>query len=227
MYDYTTTIGNVGKIFCNICQRETNHELVYLHKKEFDKVNFGRLPMSLALGNHDKHRFFEVHSVWHCRGCEAITYKTYDAWTNQRTGETIESGQAFYPNRIAVVPRNFNKLNYKLESLYIQIVENYNQKSFLLCSIGLRTLLEGVCVDKGIKGQNLANSIQKLGENQLPSHIAEKLHAFRFIGNKAAHELVAPPSNELCLAIEVVGDLLNFMYEIDEKLNDLSKNNKK
>ena len=43
------------------------------------------------------------------------------------------------------------------------------------------------------------------------------------MGNVAAHELEAPNREDLKLAIEVIEDLLNFLYELDYKAQQLKK----
>jgi hypothetical protein len=76
--------------------------------------------------------------------------------------------------------------------------------------------LEGICAEKGIEGRNLHTKIDGL-KVYLPANIVDSLHRFRFVGNEAAHELQAPTEAELRLAIEVMEDLLNFLYELDYK----------
>jgi hypothetical protein len=49
------------------------------------------------------------------------------------------------------------------------------------------------------------------------------------MGNKAIHELAAPKSEELALAISIIEDLLNFLYELDYKasrLREMRRTNK-
>lgn len=57
----------------------------------------------------------------------------------------------------------------------------------------------------------------------LPVNIVRNLHGFRFIGNRAVHELEAPDKSELGLAIDVIEDLLNFLYSLDYKASILGK----
>jgi len=97
----------------------------------------------------------------------------------------------------------------------------YNEQAPILCTAGLRALLEGICQDKRIKGRNLKAKIDGL-KAILPSrNIIRNLHHFRFMGNDAVHELAAPKPNELALAIGVIEDLLNFLYEMDYKASQL------
>ena len=135
-------------------------------------------------------------------------------------------GSQFYPKRAAadLSPKKFQKLDKKLSSIYREIIKAYNGGIPLLCSGGLRALLEGVCASKGIKGKTLEEKIEGL-QRVLPKNIVTNLHSFRFIGNKAMHELNPPSPDNLRLAIEVIEDLLNFLYELDDKTSQLAQNN--
>jgi hypothetical protein len=82
--------------------------------------------------------------------------------------------------------------------------------------------LEGVCSDKGIPGANLEKKIDGM-KTLLPENIVKNLHEFRFIGNKAVHELEAPASHELSAALDVIEDILNFLYALDYKASLLAR----
>jgi len=49
------------------------------------------------------------------------------------------------------------------------------------------------------------------------------LHGLRFIGNDAVHELEAPNDRTLQVALDVVEDILNFLYALDYKASMLDK----
>jgi hypothetical protein len=56
----------------------------------------------------------------------------------------------------------------------------------------------------------------------LPSlNLIETLHAFRFAGNDAAHELEALTRDDARTAIEVMEALLNFLYDLDYKASQM------
>ena len=86
----------------------------------------------------------------------------------------------------------------------------------------MRSLLEAICADLKIQGATLEVKVTGL-ESFLPKNIVENLHSFRFIGNKAMHELESPSRDDLHLAIEIVEDLPNFLYERDDKAGQLAK----
>ena len=110
-----------------------------------------------------------------------------------------------------------------LDSLYIEVVRSLNVRNFILCAGGIRALLEGICVDKGItKGlnkegrtvRNLEGKINGLTDF-VPLGIVKNLHGLRFLGNQALHELEIPDESELRLALNVVEDILNIVYDFD------------
>ena len=213
-------IGTKQKLFCNYCKNETHHELKSSHTSEHEEIEHdekGR-PIPLFLWT-SKYRF------WVCCGCDTATLE--EVWTasgmlDNKGNELWESN--YYPKRKHAdhAKKHFQKLSNKLSDIYKEIIESFNASLKISCAIGLRALLEGVCADKGITTGNLENKIDQLNTH-LPPNIVESLHSFRFMGNVAAHELEAPNREDLKLAIEVIEDLLNFLYELDYKAQQLKK----
>ncbi|MFQ5894396.1 MAG: DUF4145 domain-containing protein [Nitrospinota bacterium] len=117
--------------------------------------------------------------------------------------------------------KRFKALPEKLFSIYREIIHAYNGSLNVLCAAGARALLEGICEDKGISGKNIEEKVEGL-KRLLPANIVDDLHGFRFIGNRALHELEAPSREDLGLAIEIIEDLLNFIYELDYKASRLA-----
>ena len=117
--------------------------------------------------------------------------------------------------------KHFQSLPLNLKRIYAEVVTALNEQLPILCSIGLRALLEGICADKNIGGQNLEKRIDNL-TSLLPASLVSNLHTFRFNGNDAAHELEAPPDLELRMALDVMEDILNFLYALDYKASTLA-----
>lgn len=82
--------------------------------------------------------------------------------------------------------------------------------------------MEGVCTDKGIEERVLSQKIGNL-KPLLPGNIVENPHLFRFMGNETVHELNASTLDELRSAIEVMEDLLNYLYHLDYKAANLAR----
>ena len=200
-------IGSKKKIHCNTCNVDTHHQLEAKHSRSFE----------------DEFGFWEdlSYHFWICQGCDTATLEIVYIDAAMSDGDERHH---FFPKRelsdFHLRPKYFFRLNEKLTQIYKEVIKSYNNKSKILCAIGLRALLEGICFDKQIEGKNLYKKIDGLKE-LLPSNIVENLHGFRFMGNIAAHELEHPEWHELKLAIEVIEDLLNFLYELEYKTQRL------
>jgi hypothetical protein len=193
------------RVYCNWCKQETNHE----SKGEY-------------LARWDDDNFYETltYRLLICLGCErAVLQEEYDDASLVEGGQTFSYFPERSKNELSVKP--YSKLKPKLAAIYKEAIICYNEKALILCAAGLRALLEGVCQDKRIKGRNLKAKIDGLQKILPNKNIIRNLHQFRFMGNEAAHELDPPKANELALAIGIIQDLLNFVYELDYKASQL------
>ena len=213
-------LGAHTKRYCNTCRGATHHELKAVHPREYHETQ-GQPPKEwLVFWEKFESRF------WICRGCDTATLE--EAYTNMgmidpHTEDHVWES-ALYPKRTTgdLRRKRFRQLGKKLGAIYREVIESFNSDLSISCAVGLRALLEGICADKDVAGKDLYHRIEGL-QSHLPSNIVESLHSFRFMGNVAAHELQAPTRNELQLAIEVMEDLLNFLYELEYKARRLPK----
>lgn len=131
---------------------------------------------------------------------------------------------SLYPERLStqLSPKAFDSVRAQLARVYHEVIGAFNSNLPVLCTMGLRALLEAVCVDKGLETGNLKSKIDELG-GLLSPDIAGRLHHIRFMGNEAAHEVVSPQTDKLLLAIEIIEDIMNFFYELDLKTQRLSR----
>lgn len=189
--------------FCNACNRWTNHSLLFTHTFEH--------PAGDTI-------YYTSAQVWHCRGCDNYLYQT----TFANTDDLDENGELilrkfFFPERayMKISPKAFLTLPPNLNLLYNEIVMALNQNSYILASMGLRTLLEGICKEKDVTGSNLENKINNI--NFVSDSIKSNLHGIRFMGNVAAHELDSLSREEILIALEIMEDLMNYTYELDYK----------
>lgn len=202
------------RLFCNNCQTDTNHNVLYDHVCEnIEEDEQGNLV------NWEKY----IYRFLICAGCEHAVLE--ECWTNMWLPDENGKPQYFYeyfPKRAKqdIKRKYFRQLPRKLNKIYNETIQAFNSNLLTLCTAGLRTLIEGICEDKKIKGRNLEEKINNLVP-LLPQNIVNGLHSFRFMGNEALHELNAPNINDLRLAIEISEDLLNFIYELDYKASQL------
>jgi hypothetical protein len=201
------------KLHCNRCNRATNH-----------------LPrgfyQSVEEDEHTGHSEVEDCYLFSCAGCEAPTLLVAYSASFLPEEEGMES---IYPERNFKARRvkQFTKLPMELKQAYKETVTAYNANCPMLCAIGLRTLLEGVCDDKGAKGSNLEDKIDSLRAHLPTGNIIDYLHGFRFSGNEAAHELTRLSETELAQGIEVMEDLLNYLYDLDYKASRIKHASKR
>jgi hypothetical protein len=205
------------RIYCNACRRRTVHTLKFTHH---------------ALdGDPAEDQYFEewTDSLWVCCGCETATLVHRWKMAGAEGKEDAPQPEVdIYPPRSdgTVQPKYFVKLPSKLTKLYRETAEAFNSDCMMLCTIGLRALIDGVCKDKGIEAENMEKRIDGLLKFIPNQTLIDSLHGFRFAGNDAAHDLEAMYPTDAAHAIEVMEDLLNFLYDFDYKaasVKDASK----
>jgi hypothetical protein len=195
----------------------TNHKLA--HTRPFDH----------RTDDEDNQGEYGESRLWFCAGCETCTLEEHSTadymYSQSGDGEFSQDWATVYHPKRAIGYRSFKvfqKLPHQLQRAYIETINCFNDKSHLLCAAGLRALIEGVCKDKKIRGDDLEEKIDHMTDI-LPAEIVKNLHGFRFIGNDAVHKLVFPSEIELGLAIEVVEDILNFLYALNYKASVLEQ----
>lgn len=166
------------------------------------------------------------YSLWSCAGCKEATLEKQ--WASEdRDEEWVEAGGEYYPKRQedCIQPKVFLNLDIKLSRLYREIVTCFNEDCLLVCTIGLRALVEGICVDKGITDEITGKDLRKkidLLIKLLPSlNLIEALHAFKVTGDDAAHRLEALTRDDLRRNIEVMEHLLKHFYDMDYKASQV------
>lgn len=203
----------IRRIFCNKCGGLTRHILRGKYHHAFDSSEYEEMHIDFADG---------LWQIWQCQGCDEVVF--LESWSLEGDEEPSET---FYPERATklIKEKIFKEIPSKLNAIYAEVIKSFNSRCYILCAAGLRALLEGICLNKGIKSgptannkksNNLEGKINGL-KTIIPPNIADNLHGFRFLGNKALHELEIPSSEDVALAIEVIEDVLNVVYELDYK----------
>ena len=213
-------VGTRQKFYCNRCKQVTHHQLHSVHERNDEEVAYEGTSMAhVVFWETDEYR------LWICCGCDAGLLES--AYTNM--GMSDETGDQFFnselspkPQRTSLTPKRFLKLSDKLGAVYREVIEAYNAELSILCSVGLRALLEGICTDKSVEDNNLHDRISGLKES-LPDNIVDHLHSLRFIGNEAAHELEPASKQDLRMAIDIMEDILNFLYDLEYKTSRLPR----
>ncbi len=177
-----------------------------------------------------------IYQIIQCDGCESISYRTLfdSAYLRSYEGNSIES---LFPKRTvnSLSIKSFLNTPKNIVSIYRETIDAYNNDMEILCSAGLRTIIEGICTDKNIKNgeitevggkkktsKGLDGKIEGLAANGFLTKVhSDVLHELRFLGNKALHNLSPPSKKELKLAIDIVEHSIENIYELQDRARKL------
>lgn len=215
--------GDKEFIHCNHCRVITRHQLKSFHRSPcyiYVLPTDEPFPDEEAFNEGEGYVEFRF---WYCLGCDSGTMEIV-----YNEGEPHIPSNEYYPPRqkFQIRYNRYIKLPKHLKEIYFEVITAFHNELPILCATGLRALLEGICVDKGLskkKFNTLEKKIEGLKEIHLPANIVEHLHSYRFLGNKAVHNLEAPSQYVLSNAIIVMHDILNFLYDLDYKAGFMSR----
>ena len=176
----------------------------------------------------------DKYQVVQCQGCEAVSFRIL-SWCSESADYDPETGQplpyeTLYPERKVkgkltqtTVVRQYNYLPDEIEDLYQETIGCFKNNFRILSAAGVRALVEGICLNKGVKGGNLEEKIEGLAKNGiLTKDNAAILHTHRHLGNEAVHELATPSNQELSLSIRIIEHILDNIYEFPAKKEALT-----
>ncbi|MED0717445.1 DUF4145 domain-containing protein [Aeribacillus composti] len=227
------------KVYCSDCKRKTNHQIILTHEEH-------------STDEHD----IAWHAYYHivrCMGCDRIAfveqYGDEDQWDFNAFGE-MEWYDTFtvYPEepkedleekikrKFQLSPKSFKNMPNNLYTLYTQIIDSYNMQHNILCAAGLRTLIEGICLELGVESGCLyekdgTKKKNKKGEEIKTNNLEGKifglyeksyiifdqaliLQKVRLIGNNAVHVIIEPESRTLKQIINIIENVIYNIYEL-------------
>lgn len=194
------------------CNTETQHSILAeaIDEESFDHIDY-----------------FRRYQVIQCDGCQTISFRksSYCSEDYIRVGEDeyeLEDRVELFPARVANsrgLGDDVAHLPEPIDRLYEETRTALLNMSPVLTGIGLRALVESVCKEKKVPGENLKEKIDELAKigvlNSSQQHI---LHLIRTLGNKAAHEVKPHSEGQLALAMNVVEHLLDGVYIMPQKI---------
>jgi hypothetical protein len=240
------------KVYCRRCKNNTNHSIIYKH----------------SIGDEEGFGFYwsEDYIIGQCKGCETVNFiKVYDdpslhfqIWDeSENTYEDVDAKDInVYPSEPVNKDNtdnyqlvDFEHLPEVLDTLYKQVVANFEMKYYLLSAAGMRMIIEGICNDlsisKGfvidddtgnfkidengnrIKSSNLNGKINGLVEKGvLTEGQTAILHIIRKLGNQTVHKLNNPSRKILLASLEITEQTFRNIYEL-KKYDTLAKALKK
>jgi len=196
---------------CEWCKRETRHQV---------------LSESVERGN-DDYRCERKFSVIECLGCEGKSFRQLfidyeNAYPDHDDEWTVPQEATYYPkyspNHVEI--ENVSRVPEIVREIYQESIAAVQAGALTLSGLGLRGTIEAVCNDQKITGKNLELRIRKMATQGLVSvKDADRLHAIRFLGNDAAHEIKKPSEEQLSVALKIVNHLLQSIYILDKEMN--------
>lgn len=196
------------KILCRTCRHATNHEILYSNDTH-------------EISEDGDIQVWRKEQVLKCCGCDDVSFRKESQCTEDIDYETggLFVTEYLYPSRTeGREPMDgYEHFPAKTRRIYKETLKALNQSAFILSAIGLRAIIESICVEQKTVAKNLLKGIDELAASGLLSlKQAAFLHAHRFMGNAAAHEMVAPNATELVAALDIAETLLKTIYILPE-----------
>lgn len=209
-----TSLNNILRVNCKSCAKSTRHLVLHCHEHETDPE-----------GYHMKDSW----GIVRCEGCWTVYFRhKHDDFEQVREDR---DGNRRHTIEITTYPRSvpFHKplqgtywVPNLIRKVYRQTLSAYGEKAYVLASIGFRATIEAVCNHLDVSGANLEKRIDQLFKGGYVSNADKKrLHAIRFLGNDAAHEIKEPSENDLKVALDIVEHLLNSVFILEHKAKSL------
>lgn len=226
------------KVYCRKCKVKTNHGIITTYENEsifpYDEYYW-------------KHSYYTVQ----CLGCDTIAFVSQ--YHDESMKELDGFGEMRYFSDVKVYPeepraekylkyephrlQDFNESPESIQMMYSQIVSAFNMESYLLAAVGLRMLVEGICIDLKIQNGYVLdengnrklrrNSTDEVRSSSLEGKInglvaknlviqpqANILHRIREIGNASAHELQVPRRKTVKMALEIIERIIEQIYQL-------------
>jgi hypothetical protein len=193
-------------VMCNDCKRTTNHVVRANHRAE--EVVYVKDNYSLTIDHY--------YQVIECAGCNRVSF----VYLQPVDGEGFKIIQ--YPTPIEselegklLDEKEIWQLPAELRELYLEVRIAVLHEAYLLAGIGLRTLVEGICLDRNITGYNLMQKINALKDARIIlDHEAPILHKLRLIGNAGTHDIETKDYEVLKYALMIITHTLRTIYII-------------
>lgn len=195
---------------CASCDRRTFHEVLHSHvESEYE------------------YRMDTAHQMLKCRGCHTVSFRKVERDYESAYPDDHDQDNWHVPEEITNYPSILEghrelddvwSLPDIVRDIYTQSVQAIKEQSNTLAGIGLRATIEAICNDQSVAGRTLEKRIDALAKNGLISQRdAERLHAIRFLGNDAAHEIKRAVPKNLLIALRIIEHLLVNIYVLDNE----------
>lgn len=200
----------MNKDYCPKCCQNTNHTSLFKEHTSSDR--------------NDDFQWREDFHIIKCNGCDNIQYRTTNSdesmveYDHEEDRQYQYEEKIYYPKNLKdhQILTNIYNIPNKIRVVYIETIEAMKNNCYLLTAVGLRAIIEAICIEQNITGRNLELKINNLSKNKLITEKdSNRLHSIRFLGNDSVHEMDVPKENKLNVALKIVENLINNLYLID------------
>lgn len=191
---------------CCACDRDTRHEVLA------DQVQ-----------SEYEYRVDTHFQIVECRGCGTKSFRKLILWIEE--SYQVDEDEWETPEEVSTYPHvlkghkavpDIDRAPTLVEEIYRQSLEAIKSQSNVLAGIGLRATIEAICNERNVAGKPLEQRIDKLAKAGFVSASdADRLHAIRFLGNDAAHEIQAADPKGLLIALRIIENLIVSLYILD------------
>jgi hypothetical protein len=216
--------GKTIRTHCNKCGQDMNHQILMDYCENGTVVLDSDCDLKYEKIDYTAD-FSNDYQIVKCAGCNTISYRNYNCFSAYQGIDDNGTREERFPAPQKRTGRCFNFLPSSLTRIYLEVITTYNNNGFILCAAGIRAILEGVCKEKGIEGNNLKQKIIKMYEQELITQAHKSiLHKLRFLGNTALHKLQMPTHEEIEAALDIIEHIVEGLYEIVGKAEILKAN---
>jgi hypothetical protein len=198
---------------CTSCHKKTNHKILFL-----------------VLERPPKEAEYQAEAkyiVVQCCGCDNISFR-YEFHDYENIFQ-IDIDEWDHEKEIKLYPgfiegyHGLSHIHYMpsdIKKIYQETLNAINNNSFVLAGVGLRMIIEAITINKKIDGKSLLQKINNLSKKGLISkNDSDRLHAIRFLGNDAAHEIKEYKVEQILLAFEILEHVLKTLYIFDQQVD--------
>ena len=199
------------KSHCRVCEGNTQHDVLCEHKESY----------------REEYSCDFQYQVIRCKGCLEVSFRK--VFADVEGAFPIGEDSWDVPTEITVFPKfvkghshfsDINEVPPIVRTVYQEVLLAVQEDAKVLAGLGLRGTVEAVCNEQGIAGKSLDVRINKLVSAGLISkNDADRLHAIRFMGNDAAHDIKAPSRNAISVALDIVEHMIKSVYILEKKAN--------
>ena len=200
---------------CIECKGDRNHRVLAREQVSYDQ---------------DYHAS-SIYMILRCLGCDNLSFRQdYEDYEQGNANSDADGGWE-YPVEIKIFPKYIAghvgldrpyAIPGLVRKIYLQTLSAIKEDATILVGLGLRAIIEAVCNDLTVTGSNLEKRINSLSSRgHISKKDAERLHAIRFLGNDAAHDIKEAVRSQVDVALRIVEHLLTSVYILDSEIDGM------